>query len=144
MTNMGISLQLNTIELEHAGVDQGVGLLLVQVSFLIFELRISSFAFSFLPSTLILVSNPEECVWRPWWSPCTGSWWLTCSHRWRWGGRPCPGLGRRIWLQTCKNENFTNFEIFVISGCDSGRDQKLYISDKIVFQLYMAITFEPY
>ena len=44
MTNMGISLQLNTIELEHAGVDQGVGLLLVQVSFFIFELRISSFA----------------------------------------------------------------------------------------------------
>ena len=42
MTNMVISLQLNVTELELAVVDQGVGLILAQVSFSIFELRISS------------------------------------------------------------------------------------------------------
>ena len=43
MTNMVISLQLIVTELELAVVDQGVGLILAQVSFSIFELRISSF-----------------------------------------------------------------------------------------------------
>ena len=40
MTNIVISLQLNITELELAVVDQGVGLILAQVSFSIFELRI--------------------------------------------------------------------------------------------------------
>ena len=77
MTNMVISLQLNLIELELVGVDQGVGLVLAQVSF-----SISSFIFSFAKSIFkfclklkntktIITSEPcgLEKIWAQIWNP---------------------------------------------------------------------------